>query len=88
LIVGLDTGPGKVVHTTADFYQDVAAVDQVQEIILGNDGLGNRGDCDAHVFFARHGIAQLEIFGIEAENLSAWGGDDAVEENFDCAEVS
>jgi hypothetical protein len=55
---------------------------------LSSNGLGNRGDGDALVFLARHGSAQVEIFEIEGRKASYMNGNDAVEENFDGAEVS
>jgi hypothetical protein len=63
-------------------------VDQVHEIVLGNDGLGNGGDDNTHVFFAGHGRTQVEIFEVEGGEAGARSGNDAVEENFDGAEVS
>jgi hypothetical protein len=54
---------------------------------LIDDGLGNGGNHNPHVFLLCHGRAEVEIFKIEGGEASVGSGNDAVEQNFDGAEV-
>jgi hypothetical protein len=56
-------------------------------MVLIDDGLGNGGNRNLHVFFLGHGRAEVEVFYIEGSDTSMRSGNDAVEQNFDGAEV-
>jgi hypothetical protein len=56
-------------------------------MVLIDDGLGNGGNHNSHVFLPCHGRAEVEIFQIECGEASVGSGNDVVEQNFEGAEV-
>jgi hypothetical protein len=56
-------------------------------MVLIDDGLGNGGNQNSHVFLPCHGRVEVEIFQIKGGKASVGSGNDAVEQNFDGAEV-
>lgn len=81
-IIGNLSSLGKTIHPFAYFDIDVAVVDKWSKVVLCEDGLGDQGDWDHHVFVAVHVIVEVEVFEIHGHELGLGCGDDAVEQKF------
>jgi hypothetical protein len=54
-------------------------VNQVQQFVLNNDGVGDGGDVDVHIFPDSHWRPEVEVFEIKNGKVTISGGDGAVE---------
>ena len=62
-IIGEASGLGQAVHALSNFDVDMTVVNELGEVILEHDGVGNDTDWDAHVgvVFLVHWCFQVEV---------------------------
>ena len=70
-----------------DFHQDVVVVKKWFELEFGDQFFRDHAAMDAHVFRVWHGCAEVEIFEITGDELGAWGGENAVDQDLDSGEI-
>ena len=87
LFFGQDAGLGKTVHSAMYLHVYFAVVDNVSEVVVHDDFLGDGGDGDEHVFVIIHWCAKIVVFNVQAEPTSTWGRKCAVHEYFEHCHV-
>ena len=88
-VLGNDTCLGKTVHATPYFAKNVAiCIDFVSEAIFFDDILGEQIHFHAKVFLPIHGSHEVKILDVDSHELCIGCGDDAVEHEFDCEDIS
>jgi hypothetical protein len=75
LVVGKATGLGQAAPAAANIDKGVSAVDEREEIVQCNNGVGNQPDGDLHVFVAGHGRAQIKLLEVGHHELCVFGGE-------------
>ena len=58
-------------------------VDLVGEVVLVDDVLGEQLDFHPEILVAFHRGHEIEVFEVQCHEFRVWGGDHAVEEQFD-----
>jgi hypothetical protein len=89
-LVGNDSSLFESVHAFANLDVDPSAVrgDNVHEVVLFDDFVGDDADVHAHVFVAAHWCFKVEIFEVAGDGASVLvGQDDAVDEAFGSGEA-
>ena len=52
-----------------------------------DDFLWDLIDGEEHIFVVVHGGAEVVVFDVEAEPFGTWGGNGAVDKDFECCHV-
>jgi len=81
-VIGKMSGLGKPVHAFDDADENVAIVNEVLEIALGENGSRDLVDWDSHVLEVIHFIVEVEVLDVNGAELCIRHGEDAVKEEF------
>jgi len=81
-VVGETPGLGEPIHAFDDANKDVAIVDEVLQIVLGENSGRDLVDGDAHVLGVIHCSVEVKILDVNGTELRVRCGEDAVKEEF------
>ena len=74
---------GKAITTLANFEVDPAIAVTTSEVVFLDEFIRDVGELDAHILRIRHRSVKVEVLEINGAKLSAFPGEDTVEEEFD-----
>lgn len=70
-----------------DFDKHMAIVDKTFQFVLCHNAGWGVFDQNVHVIIAIHGCVEIKIIDVDGHEMGDWGGDKAVEKDFDRGEI-